>query len=162
MKQFFFNDFSAAFAKLLALGAPKCPMHTDTPTEKASAEFREAAMHGSLLTCRKLAPKADVHALEKNSNRSALHKAAFWGHTDTVRYLVHECKLDINGRDFNGDTPLHDAVRFDHLPVVQVLLDANADVSILNKSGLDPLGVALQHGHEKIVQALKNHSKSKL
>jgi len=158
----FFNDFAAAFAKLLALGAPKCPVQADSARDKASADFRAAAMHGSLLTCRRLAPQADVHALEKSSGRSALHKTAFWGHTETVRYLVHECKLNINALDYNGDTPLHDAVRFDHLPVVQVLLDAKANITIKNKNGLDALGVARQHGHDKITALLQNHSTSKL
>jgi len=158
----FFNDFSAAFAKLLTVGVTKCPVPVETARDKASADFREASMHGSLITCRKLAPQSDVHQLEKSSGRSALHKAAFWGHTETVKYLVNECKLNINAVDYNGDTPLHDAVRFDHLPVVQVLLDAKASTSVKNKNGLDVLGVAKQHGHEKISALLQNHGTSKL
>jgi len=156
-EQTFFNDFAAAFAKLLANGVPACPAHNPTLREKASAELREAAMHGSLPTCRKLASVADVHALEKSSGRSALHKAAFWGHVDTVEYLVKECKLDINARDYNGDTALHDAVRFNHPTTVQILLNSKADTSIKNKEGLDPLGVAQQQGHEKLSQGLSTH-----
>jgi len=158
----FFNDFAAAFAKLMALGVTKCPAPVETARDKASAEFREAAMHGSLITCKKLAPQADVHQLEKSSGRSALHKAAFWGHTETVKYLVNECKMNINAVDYNGDTPLHDAVRFDHLPVVQALLDAKSNTLIKNKNGLDALGISKQHGHEKVAALLQNHSTSKL
>jgi len=158
----FFNDFAEAFAKLIALGAPKCPVQRASLQESASAQFRDAARHGSLPTCRRLAPSANVHAVDKASGRSALHEAAFWGHHETVQYLANECKLNIHARDFNGDTPLHDAVRFDHLTVVQVLLDARADPSLKNKHGLDALGIAQQHGHERIVQLLLNYSKSKL
>jgi len=126
----FFRDFAAAFAKLLALGAPEAPPKVETERDKLSADFREAAMHGSLPTCQRLAPMVDVHALEKSSSRSALHKAAFWGHDLTVRFLVNDCKLNINAQDFNGDTPLHDAVRFDHPAVVQFLLGAGADATV--------------------------------
>jgi catalase (peroxidase I) len=51
----FFRDFSDAFAKLLALGCPPAcnPMRSAVPApsaarDKASAEFREWAMHGSI------------------------------------------------------------------------------------------------------------------
>jgi len=161
-EQAFFRDFSAAFAKLLALGTPTQIPKKDSERDKISAEFREAAMHGSLLTCQKLAPLADVHALEKSSGRSALHKAAFWGHDLMVKFLTHDCKLNINAQDFNGDTPLHDAVRFDHPALVQILLDARADTSIKNKNGLDVLSLARQYNHTKIIQLLNNHSTSKL
>jgi len=158
----FFNDFSFAFAKLLALGAPPAQVVKESDRDKASADFREAAMHGSLPTCQKLAPRADVHAVEKSSQRSALHKAAFWGHDGTVRFLINECKLNIDAQDFNGDTALHDAVRFDHPVVVQFLLDSKADPTIKNKHGLDVVAVAQQYGHTKLIQMLQNHSKSKL
>jgi len=158
----FFNDFAAAFAKLLALGAPQAHAKPETERDRHSAEFREAAMHGSLPTCQKLAPRCDVHALEKSSARSALHKAAFWGHEGTVRFLVNDCKLDINGQDFNGDTPLYDAIRFDHPAVVQFLLESKADPTIRNKNGLDAMGIAQQYGHGKLIQLLQNHAKSKL
>ena len=38
---------------------------------------------------------ADMHAQEANSGRTALHKAAFWGHIETVTYLLDECKLEV-------------------------------------------------------------------
>ena len=40
----------------------------------ASAEFREAAMHGSFEAVKKYAQKANVHAVELSSGRTALHK----------------------------------------------------------------------------------------
>ena len=41
-------------------------------------------MHGSLERMQKLTDKADVHAQEADSGRTALHKAAFWGHLQVV------------------------------------------------------------------------------
>jgi len=150
----FFKDFAAAYSKLLSLGVPKPPAIKESDLEKASAAFREAAMHGSIGTVKELAKIADVHAVEKNSGRSALHKAAFWGHQDTVRFLLEVCKLDINAKDFNGDTPLHDAVKYNHPSVVEILVANKADVNIKNKEGKDPLALAVDDKLAKLLQRL--------
>ncbi|MGI9457145.1 MAG: peroxidase family protein, partial [Aeoliella sp.] len=124
-EQVFFDEFAIAYGKLMMLGCPVvCDPFADEDTlpaaDQASAEFREAAMHGSLGLMRRIAPKADVHQIELSSGRSALHKAAFWGHVEAVRYLVEELKLDINSQDRLGDTPLHDAARFGHLEIAEI------------------------------------------
>ena len=80
-----FRDFARAYGKLLALGCPAAaqPSHKpEAPTAKqlASAEFREHAMHGSVVHAKKVEASADVHSVEDTSDRTALHKAAFWGH----------------------------------------------------------------------------------
>ena len=67
-------------------------------------------MHGSLEWVKKLAPKCDVHEVEVATGRGALHKAAFWGHIETVEFLLGE-GLDVNVQDKEGDTALHDAAR---------------------------------------------------
>ena len=43
------------------------------------------------LQVRRFAPAADVHALETTSGRSALHKAAYWGHEQLTAVLLKEC-----------------------------------------------------------------------
>lgn len=155
----FFTDFAAAFGKLLALGATESKPPNDTAVadkDRASTDFREYAMHGSLDMVKRLAPKADVHALENGSKRSALHKAAFWGHLDMVTYLLEEHKLDVNAEDYNGDTPLHDATRFGNLDVVKQLLAHGASLSIVNKQGQTALGTAQEYGKQDIIQALED------
>jgi len=165
----FFKDFADAFAKLLSLGCPKqaCPhlnntargVNTSAPAnlrDAASAEFREAAMHGhSIDLMKKIAADADVHALEKSSGRSALHKAAFWGHEGTVCYLVHECGLNKDLQDYNGDTPLLDAVRFGHVKVVEILAQAGASTSLKNAEGFDAFGLAKEYNKPAVLEALK-------
>merc|ERR1712113_886133 len=98
--------------------------------KQAGLEFREYAMHGSTERMYPFRHLADVHEQEANSGRTALHKAAFWGHLETITYLLDECKLDPNVQDFSGDTALHDAVRFGHAPLVNKLLSSGADKSI--------------------------------
>lgn len=40
------------------------------------------------------------------SGRNALHKAAFWGHNEMVKFLLEQ-KINPNQQDNYGDTPLH-------------------------------------------------------
>jgi hypothetical protein len=149
----FATEFAAVFAKLMANG---CPMAKAPPTQtEATTSFLEHSMHGSIQHCKKYqAEGADVLALESTSNRSALHKAAFWGHTHLICYLVHECKIPVNAVDSNGDTALNDAVRFGHGPVVEILLSAKADASIKNVKGQDAMGVAAEYGQASAAEML--------
>ncbi len=176
-QQRFFDDFAKAYAKLICLGSPQCdPFKGEeskplTEREELSLKFRAAAMHGSVGVCQELRRKgADVQEREKSSGRTALHKAAFWGHEAAVNYLVNDCKLDLNVTDYNGDTALHDATRFGHqqvlvnwplylLPfeVVQIILNARPDVTIKNRDGKDPLALAYQYDKPHIAEILRKY-----
>ena len=156
----FFTDFSAAFAKLVSLG---CPEHCDpnsvvaiSATERASAAFREACMHGSIGPVQELSKKSDVHAIELTTGRSGLHKAAYWGHIDTVKFLVNNLKLDVNHQDNEGDTALHDAARFGHTEVVQFLVNSGANVNLKNKSGFTAMDIAKEYSKDKVQAVLKS------
>jgi len=165
-EQAFFRDFANAFGKLLALGCPaSCQPNFTAPAlnerDKLNAEFRELAMHGSVVPAMHIAAKCDVHQVEATSGRSALHKAAFWGHNKMVEYLVQSCKLDVNAKDNYGDTSLHDAAKFGHEGIVRILLENGADRSIKNNEGKDPLQVAQEHEKPAVVDMLRT-LKSKL
>jgi hypothetical protein len=158
----FFDVFARAYGKLLALGCPEqCNPFSEatkvappSPTDAASASFREYAMHGSVYDARKVQAAADVHQLEGTSGRSALHKAAFWGHDDMVRYLLTECRLDPNVQDDDGDTALHDAARFGHRQVVLYLLDGRSDTTLRNKLGQTAAEVATAHNKADIARLI--------
>lgn len=152
----FFDDFSAAFAKLIALGAPKV---RNPPTDSTSEDFRAAAMHGNFNLVKQLASKANVHALETNSGRSALHKAAFWGHTETVDFLALQLRLNPDQQDFNGDSPLHDAARFGHAQVVQLLLKAGSNKTLRNKAGKTAEDLAKEYEKPLVAEMLSGRAK---
>lgn len=173
-EQEFFNDFKAAYAKLLTLGTPAQCNPTDNSatvpaTEKdlASREFREYSMHGSLERVQELTAAANIHEAESYSGRTALHKAAFWGHDDVVEYLLG-LGLNPNAADYNGDTPLHDAARFAHESVVRVLIAASGiNLSLKNKDGRTPLEVAIEYAststankHDRVIELLRPVSPS--
>lgn len=160
-QQKFFDDFAAAFAKLIGNGCPAggCPMSkkkAPSKTEEASALFRENAMHGSVGAMRKaLAAGADPNSTESSSGRTALHKAAFWGHIDAINFLVDECKVKtVNSTDYNGDIPLHDAARFGHLDVVQALLSAGSNPALTNVDGENVAAVATVYDKADVVALL--------
>jgi hypothetical protein len=99
-EQAFFDDFAAAYARLISLG---CPSRCDpsvraarvelSPAQQASLSFREHAMHGSVLEMRKYrAAGADVQEREAQSNRTALHKVC----------LFHAFFFSLLKKDFSG------------------------------------------------------------
>merc|ERR1719265_1344146 len=104
-------------------------------------------MHGSKERMKEFEAQTDVNETEATSGRTALHKAAFWGHVDTINYIVG-LKADINLQDYNGDTALHDATRFGHEGVVDALLAAGADKTIKNKAGQDCPLLAKEYGKD--------------
>jgi len=176
-QELFFQEFAIAFSKLMhngcknkpkelqAAGAaqpqPKqCPNSAKGSQAKqatslqAGKEFREYAMHGSTARMKPFRNLANVHEQEADSGRNALHKAAFWGHIDTITYLLDECHLDPNVQDYAGDTALHDAVRFGHAPLVDKLLASGTDKKIINKAGKDAQALAIEYGKTGIAARL--------
>ena len=104
----------------------------------------------------------DVNSFDADSGRTALHKAAFWGHAHVVDFLTTSCCAKVGERDFAGDTPLHDAARFGHLDIVRRLLRVGADCSVANNEGYTPLMLAEQHSKDKVVDVLKSHEREEM
>ena len=150
-------DFAEAFSKLLSLG---CPAHGESGSSTAPAdsavdkEFRDHAMHGSIERMKELSG-VNPNSTEAASDRTAMHKASFWGHDHILSYLAEECGAYVNVQDTNGDTPLHDAARFGHVKCVQVLLANDCDVNVLNRDGMTALQVAEKYEQEEVVAMLK-------
>ena len=95
---------------------------------------------------------ADVSVTD-NKGHTCLTIAADNGHTETVRSLLCLPEADVNQSDINGLTSLNHAVTQKHSDVVQVLIDAGADVEA-NNIGLTPLHRACKCGALEIVQML--------
>ena len=165
-EQLFFKDFAEAFGALLAKGCPAhvqpsapasdpsdAAMMTDSDQGEVDKEFRDLAMHGSLERMKAIQGTANVQSVEAHSNRTALHKAAFFGHAHVVEYL---CSLgaDANAQDADGDTALHDAARFGHLAVVKALLVAGADKALKNVDGKTPAELAAANDKVQVVESL--------
>ena len=96
---------------------------------------------------------ADVRATDAN-RLTCLFFAAHCGHTDTVRYLVCLPEVDLNQQAIGNLTALHLAVQEKHSDVVQVLIDAGADIEKKDDEGRSPLHVATISGELTTVKML--------
>ena len=85
---------------------------------------------------------------------TCLHVAARFAHIETVRYLVGFPEDDLNFEDSDNHTALHLAVREKLTDVVQVLIDAGADIDTVNKDGWAPLDSACEYGTLDVVKML--------
>ena len=97
---------------------------------------------------------AGVNVTDGNEGRTCLSLAASNGHTETVRYLVGLPEVDVNHRDMYNCTALDCAVKEAHADVVQVLIDAGADIASNNNDGDSPLHRASTSGALEVVKVL--------
>ncbi|NOS68375.1 MAG: hypothetical protein HOP33_00395 [Verrucomicrobia bacterium] len=77
---------------------------------------------------------------------------------DATRVLL-KAGADPNRQYFlTKDTPLHRAAKHGSLEVVEMLVEAGADISITNKEGKTAEQMAKRHGHKEIVEFLRTCS----
>jgi hypothetical protein len=152
----FFHDFAESFGKLISLG---CPGHcqpgavlSPAPLDTNKA-FRDLAMHGSVERMQACVTELCINSKEVHSGRTAMHKAAFFGHANVIEYLIG-VMADVNVQDADGDTPLHDASRLGHAATVQALLAAGADKSLTNNDGKLATDLAATNEKFAIVEML--------
>lgn len=99
-----------------------------------------------------------------DEGQSLLHGAARNGYHEIVRLLMEghlsegrspDVKaLGPNLRDKYDLTPLHDASQRGDLAVTAVLLEKEADASLVDKFGRTPFMVAWQYGHDNVMRML--------
>ena len=63
------------------------------------------------------------------------HRTAPGGFLPAVQYLVDVLHVDVNSRDHEGNTALHDAAARGDVPMIEYLVSKGADVKALNRAG---------------------------
>jgi ankyrin repeat protein len=84
---------------------------------------------------------------------SDLADAAMKRSREAVRALLAK-GADVNGRQVDGTTALHWAVRFDDLEMADLLIRAGADVSAANREGVRPIQLAALNGNAAMLERL--------
>lgn len=85
-----------------------------------------------------------------------LLEAVTAGDVGTMEQLIDEEQSVNVKHPFDGYTPLHEAARMGHTDVVQVLLDAGADVYLQDKKYATALDIALEKGYIEIAKILSD------
>jgi RNA polymerase sigma factor (sigma-70 family) len=96
---------------------------------------------------------ARQHGLPLVSQFTALHRAAFNGHSSLVALLLQR-RADTEARTRSGQTPLHVAVSVDQPAIVAQLLAAGADPNHAADHGLTPLHFAAMRDRRELAAQL--------
>ncbi|XP_012271308.1 nuclear factor NF-kappa-B p100 subunit isoform X2 [Orussus abietinus] len=112
----------------------------DAPDDIGWTPLQLAAEAGSAEAVKYLVEAgADVNCTDTSCGRTALHIAVEGGHLNIVEYLLKETNINVNKRNFSGNTALHSAVvntgqRAEEL--CKLLLQYKADPHIPNNNRL--------------------------
>ncbi|QJT94912.1 ankyrin repeat domain-containing protein [Wolbachia endosymbiont of Diaphorina citri] len=102
-----------------------------------------------------LATEEDViEVLEKAQLDQGLLINARDGNLDKVKDLIAQ-GADLETKDNNGNTALHNACSNGHLKVVEYLIEKGASLKAKNKEGKTPLDLAVQKDYADIVQTIE-------
>jgi len=87
-----------------------------------------------------------------NTGATPLHAAA-WRSPELVEYLA-EHGADVNAKNLDGNTPLHNASTGDSTRCIKILCKYGAQVNAINKQGMTPLMRAIQMQEAEAIQTL--------
>lgn len=88
----------------------------------------------------------DASVVTENEHWNLLHRSlvsvSLTPKPEIISKLINS-GVDVNTRDCYGNTPLHYAARLKNLELMEILLNAGAEIDPVNKDGLTPLRLML-------------------
>ena len=123
--------------------------------EDGCTPLLRASMSGKFATVKLLVEAGARVSVADEDGQTCLTYATVYGHTQTVRYLVGLPGVDMSHRDnsYFGYTAMLMAAE-KHADVLEVLIDAGADIEATNNTGMSPLLVASWFGNLRSVEVL--------
>ena len=131
-----------------------------------SCKFRDYSASGKCRTCREkkemcsycegtgVAWKGHKPPPQKESN-TLMHKAAFDGDIEKMKWLHESEGVDVNVRDNRNSTPMHYAASEGRLEVMEWLKRQRAAVNVRNNEGSTPMHKAASNGHLAVMKWLQ-------
>uniref|UniRef100_A0A7N8Y440 Transient receptor potential cation channel, subfamily A, member 1b n=1 Tax=Mastacembelus armatus TaxID=205130 RepID=A0A7N8Y440_9TELE len=115
---------------------------------------------GDLALLENLVRKSPEVLKEKDEcGASPLHHAAAGGHVTLIQFITTVIDSQVlNSCDEQGNVPLHWAVESNKAESCRALLDLGADPNILNMALLSPLHLAVNFGHNNLIEVLLSYS----
>lgn len=86
-----------------------------------------------------------------------LHHAVHHTHSSILKILLSDVRVDIHARDDMGNEAVHYAAACGILVPLNMLLDAGADVNVVNNQQTSPLLRAANNGHATVLRKLLQH-----
>lgn len=80
--------------------------------------------------------------------------AAYYGHLNTIKYLLENDIVNINRENSEGRTALHCAGVYGHLPIIKYLVENGANINIKSNNGHLPLWEAMIEEHDDVTRYL--------
>lgn len=95
-------------------------------------------------------------AIKASAERAgvALRISAENGHESLTAFLLNIDSVNIESRNYLGQTPLCLAAKLGHIAIVALLLEEGANTELRDDIGRTPLSHAAENGHECIVRML--------
>lgn len=95
--------------------------------------MHKAAVTGRMASMRLLLEYKADPGCSSPDGLTALHLAAWKGQTEAVRLLTSQAGANAQPLSNDGSTPLHEAVRSGESACVELLLQAGADASLVDR-----------------------------
>ena len=101
-----------------------------------------------------------LHYIILCEDDTALHRACHDGNVRKVYDLVYVSSHthELNAQNNEGNAPLHIACFYGHADIVEALMVAGAETTLINDDGETPAQVAIKAGHDKLLGLLDLNS----
>ena len=152
------NGHLQVVLKLLAAGAH---VNLQTKDQGCTALFVVASGGFESVVEALISAGANVNLQTKTEGWSPLMKAAEMGHLRVVEQLIDAGALLNLQTKMDGWTALMMAANNDHMAVVERLISAGAQSHVVAHNGLTASAVAMQRGHEEMVDSIATYRKSR-
>ena len=90
---------------------------------------------------------------------NALHLACWYRELEMVKWLIHSCALSPKIKNNRGVSPIHNAIFYGYLEIVQFLVEYDGSLisSVNERTGEFPLHAAVKRNKLEITQVLLTH-----